>query len=346
MRSRSQSSGVLLTLAAILASLLATGASAETVLGAYIFSRHGDRTSKSTLPTVLTDLGYSQVYVTGQYYRERYLSDSSGSRIKGINPDIITPGQLAAFAPADEVLQNSATAFFQGLYPPVGNVAKSTLRNGTDIEAPMNGYQLMAIEQTFAGGNSEKLAWLQGASKCHNAKGAVGLNHRFLQVSRANVRAYATFLSSWVSPSCQRPTRLQRDSRLCIRHGIELVTDSSSSSFPDPSDISVRFLFNNGSIPYGKFSGLMEKISLSSKEEWCKACGSASGECATNRLGAEPLITQDRGLSTTQAGVVGAMITMGAILAAQALFMLIGGFRFVRKSKVVQVNEVAEKNVV
>ncbi|TPX23793.1 hypothetical protein DIZ76_013136 [Coccidioides immitis] len=478
MRSRSQSSGVLLTLAAISASLLATGASAETVLGAYIFSRHGDRTSKSTLPTVLTDLGYSQVYVTGQYYRERYLSDSSGSRIKGINPDIITPGQLAAFAPADEVLQNSATAFFQGLYPPVGNVAKSTLRNGTDIEAPMNGYQLMAIEQTFAGGNSEKLAWLQGASKCHNAK--VSSNNYFIsepyrellgsttdfykslapmvkntfsqdqvtyknayiifdllnvasihnssdnfpsselltdstysrllelanihefnlaynesepiravsgsvlageiltafkdliyskgEATKLNVQfgAYATFLSFFgLTELSKAYNDFNGIPDYASAMAFELVTDSSSSSFPDPSDISVRFLFNNGSIPYGskpsefalfnqpktvlpwsEFSGLMEKISLSSKEEWCKACGSTSGECAPNRLGAEPLITQDRGLSTTQAGVVGAMITMGAILAAQALFMLIGGFRFVRKSKVVQVNEVAEKNVV
>ncbi|EFW22779.1 conserved hypothetical protein [Coccidioides posadasii str. Silveira] len=436
MPSRSQSSGVLLTLAAISASLLATGASAETVLGAYIFSRHGDRTSKSTPPTVLTDLGYSQVYVTGQYYRERYLSNSSGSRIKGINPDIITPGQLAAFAPADEVLQNSATAFFQGLYPPVGNVAKSTLRNGTDIEAPMNGYQLMAIEQTFAGGNSEKLAWLQGASKCHNAK--VSSNNYFISEPYRELLGSTTDFYKSLAPMVKNTFSQDQITyknayiifdllNVASIHNSsdnfpssELLTDSTYSRLLELANIHefnlaynesepIRAVsgsvlageiltafkdliyskggatkahtrlarlsptlghqcampLNNGSIPYGskpsefalfnqpktvlpwsEFSALMEKISLSSKKEWCKACGSTSGECAPNRLGAEPVITQDRDLSTTQAGVVGAMITMGAILAAQALFMLIGGFRFVRKSKVVQVNEVAEKNVV
>jgi hypothetical protein len=37
----------------------------ETVLGAYIFHRHGDRTSKSWPPVLLTDLGYTQVHASG-----------------------------------------------------------------------------------------------------------------------------------------------------------------------------------------------------------------------------------------------------------------------------------------
>jgi hypothetical protein len=45
----------------IVAASLASAAAAETVIGAYIFSRHGDRTAKSTPPTVLTDLGYQEV---------------------------------------------------------------------------------------------------------------------------------------------------------------------------------------------------------------------------------------------------------------------------------------------
>jgi hypothetical protein len=47
--------------AILLASLAASTASAETVLGVYIFSRHGDRTAKSTPPTSLTDLGFQEV---------------------------------------------------------------------------------------------------------------------------------------------------------------------------------------------------------------------------------------------------------------------------------------------
>ncbi|OAX80792.1 hypothetical protein ACJ72_04870 [Emergomyces africanus] len=145
-------------------------ASAEAVLGAYVFARHGDRTSKSTPPTDLTSLGYQQVFTTGSYYRGRYISPSSDSRILGISPDIVKPNQLAAFAPEDEVLQKSILAFLQALYPPVGNAAKSTLRNGTVVESPMNGYQLIAVEQVSTGGNSENVAWLQGASKCQMAK--------------------------------------------------------------------------------------------------------------------------------------------------------------------------------
>ena len=45
----------------LLASLASTAVTAETVIGAYIFSRHGDRNAKSTPPTVLTDLGYQEV---------------------------------------------------------------------------------------------------------------------------------------------------------------------------------------------------------------------------------------------------------------------------------------------
>ncbi|OJD10491.1 hypothetical protein AJ78_08518 [Emergomyces pasteurianus Ep9510] len=160
------------TLLALTASLAVSApqASAETVLGAYVFARHGDRTSKSTPPTELTSLGYQQVFNTGSYYHGRYISPSSESRILGISPDIVKPKQLVASAPEDEVLQKSTIAFLQALYPPVGNAAKSTLRNGTVVASPMNGYQLIAVEQVSTGGNSENVAWLQGASKCHKAK--------------------------------------------------------------------------------------------------------------------------------------------------------------------------------
>ncbi|KKZ65411.1 acid phosphatase [[Emmonsia] crescens] len=164
---RSQS--MVFALAASLA-VFAPQASAETILGAYVFARHGDRTSKSTPPTELTSLGYQQVFTTGSYYHERYISSSSDSHILGISPDIVKPNQLAASAPNDEVLQKSTIAFLQALYPPVGNAAKSTLRNGTVVEAPMNGYQLVAVERVSTGGNSENVAWLQGASKCQKAK--------------------------------------------------------------------------------------------------------------------------------------------------------------------------------
>lgn len=155
----------LLTLAIGLAS------AQETVLAVYMFHRHGDRTSKSTPPANLTGLGYQQVFDSGSYYRSRYVSTTADRRIHGINSDVVKQSQLSASAPSDTVLENSAQAFLQGLYPPVGSqLGSMRLRNGTTIELPLNGYQLIPVQQVSAGGNSENSPWLQGASNCANAQ--------------------------------------------------------------------------------------------------------------------------------------------------------------------------------
>ena len=147
-------------------SLLAGAEAAETVLGAYIFHRHGDRTPKALAPTNLTTLGYEQVYTSGQYYRTRYLSGAS--KIHGINEDLVKLSQLAITSPVDNVLQSSAMGFLQGLYPPVRTV--QTLGNGNDIQAPMDGYQLIPVNTIETGAGSEDSGWLQDASSCANAK--------------------------------------------------------------------------------------------------------------------------------------------------------------------------------
>jgi hypothetical protein len=152
-------------LAAVL-SMLAGAKAAETVLGAYIFHRHGDRTPKALAPTNLTSLGYEQVYTSGQYYRSRYLSGAS--KIRGINEDTVKLSQLQVTAPVDNVLQNSAQGFLQGLYPPVQTV--QTLANGQDVQAPMDGYQLIPVNTIQTGAGSEDSGWLQDASSCQNAK--------------------------------------------------------------------------------------------------------------------------------------------------------------------------------
>jgi hypothetical protein len=147
-------------------SMLAGAEAAETVLGAYIFHRHGDRTPKALAPTNLTALGYEQVYTSGQYYRSRYLSGSS--KIRGINEDQVKLSQLAVTAPVDNVLQNSAMGFLQGLYPPVQTV--QTLANGQNVQAPMDGYQLIPVNTIQTGAGSEDANWLQDASNCMAAK--------------------------------------------------------------------------------------------------------------------------------------------------------------------------------
>jgi hypothetical protein len=147
-------------------SMLAGAEAAETVLGAYIFHRHGDRTPKALAPTNLTALGYEQVYTSGQYYRSRYLEGSS--KIHGINEDQVKLSQLAVSAPVDNVLQNSAMGFLQGLYPPVQTV--QTLANGKSVQVPMDGYQLIPVNTVQTGSGSEDSGWLQDASSCANAK--------------------------------------------------------------------------------------------------------------------------------------------------------------------------------
>jgi hypothetical protein len=72
---------------AILAALAATPAFAETVLGVYILSRHGDRTAKATPPTKLTDLGYEEVFTSGTYFRHRYVASGASNPIFGMNTE-------------------------------------------------------------------------------------------------------------------------------------------------------------------------------------------------------------------------------------------------------------------
>lgn len=143
---------------------------AETVLGVYLFSRHGDRTAKSTPPANLTDLGYRQIFTSGTYFRNRYIASTASSRIAGVNSDIVKQSQITASAPLDTVLMNSAQGFLQGLYPPVGpTLGSETLRNGSIVQAPLNGYQLIPIQTLTSGTGSENSAWLQGSSNCAQA---------------------------------------------------------------------------------------------------------------------------------------------------------------------------------
>ena len=157
------------TLLPALALLTSTDA-AETLLGAYIFHRHGDRTPKALPPTSLTSLGYSQVYSSGQYYRSRYLTSPS-SNIYGLNTDLVMLSQLSVTAPVDNVIQNSAAGFLQGLYPPVGeNEGVQILANGSAVQTPMNGFQLIPVNIVSTGTGSEDNGWLQDTSGCENAE--------------------------------------------------------------------------------------------------------------------------------------------------------------------------------
>ena len=158
-------------LSVTLAGALAAGATAETVLGVYIFSRHGDRTAKSTPPANLTDLGYREVFTSGTYFRNRYIAPGATNPIFGLNTDLVKESQITCSAPVDNVLQNSALGFLQALYPPVGEtLGSATLRNGSLVQTPLNGYQLIPLQTVSTGAGSENAAWLQGSTNCANAQ--------------------------------------------------------------------------------------------------------------------------------------------------------------------------------
>lgn len=145
----------------------------ETVLGLYIFSRHGDRTPKALAPTNLTSLGADQVFASGGWYRDQYVASDASSPILGLSRDLAALTQLAVTAPpSDNVLQNSAQAFLQGLYPPAGDLSAQELRNETEVTAPLGGYQYIPVNTVATAASSagsENTAWLQGSSGCDNA---------------------------------------------------------------------------------------------------------------------------------------------------------------------------------
>ncbi|KAJ5974779.1 hypothetical protein N7481_008486 [Penicillium waksmanii] len=151
------------TLTVVASLLLADLVNAERVLGVYIFQRHGDRTAKAWPPTKLTSLGYSQEYRTGSFFHDRYISDNSSYQIDGISTDIVNLAQVTASAPQDDDSCKAST-------PPVGSIATDTLRNGSTIQSPLNGYQLIPMSDVRSGSGSEDNTWLQSTSSCSKAK--------------------------------------------------------------------------------------------------------------------------------------------------------------------------------
>ncbi|KAH8697801.1 histidine phosphatase superfamily [Talaromyces proteolyticus] len=462
--------------------------SAETILGAYVFHRHGDRTAKSTPPSSLTDLGYVEVNGHGSYYNSRYIANSSAARILGIESDVVKLSQLAVSSPSDNVLQNSAAGWLQGLYPPAGYASNQTLRNGSKVESPLNGFQLIPISITSTNGGSENSQWLQGATNCQNAESSsndffnsdlfnsyqsssldlyrsvspavngtfnesqltfknaytiwdllnVALIHNstdsnpaLADVSTdtmhqlfllANIHEYnlaynstdavraisGAVLAGQVLTALNSTITGNGKSKLNVQFGAygtflsyfglaglpptnaiftgipdyassmawELVTNatvSANGDFPSTSDISVRFLFNNGTssssadltpyalfggssieIPWDDFVSQTQKFAVTDQQQWCSLCGNTDGACASNTTSsgsgsstpAAASSSNGSGISTAVAGVIGAMVTLGVILGLEALILLLGGLRLVKKgasAAALSTNGAAEK---
>lgn len=152
----------------------------------------------------------------------------------------------------------------------------------------------------------------------------------------------------------------------------ELVTNATVSnvSYPSADEISVRFLFSNGTaasnplteyplfgqsstvISWPTFVSEMNKFAIGDQATWCAACGNTTGTCAasstsssssSSSTGASGSSSGSGGMSRAVAGVIGAMVTLAVILGLEALVMLLGGFRLISKNRLAGARAGAEQ---
>jgi hypothetical protein len=136
----------------------------------------------------------------------------------------------------------------------------------------------------------------------------------------------------------------------------ELVTNVSGTGMPPQSDISVRFMFHNGTsitgstqlqayplfnssattIPWTQFVSYTDKFAISTQSQWCHSCGNTTGICSSDAVAgtdnSSSSSSSSSGMSLAVAGVIGAMVTLGVLAALTALIIVAFGLRIVRKS--------------
>jgi len=145
---------MLRSLAVLLLATELAVAQADTVKGAVIFSRHGDRTWKGAPPTKLTAVGQQQIYNSSTYWRSRWLESGSEYQIVNLSEDVYNSAQFSAATPDQPLLVTSGQIFLQGLYPPLN---KSS-------EHPLSGHQYVPL--TTVPSDSPASIWLKGDDGC------------------------------------------------------------------------------------------------------------------------------------------------------------------------------------
>lgn len=114
---------------------------------------------------MLTNLGLQQNFQVGSDYHDLYISSDSPKKILGISEDKYVPSQISASAPDEPVLLNTATAFLQGLYPPIDtSIASQPLNNGTNYTNPLGGYQYVVLHGEEK--ESPDTIWIKGDDEC------------------------------------------------------------------------------------------------------------------------------------------------------------------------------------
>ncbi len=116
----------------------------------------------------MTNLGTTQNFQVGSDYRARYITAGSPQRILDISEFNYVSSQVYATAPNQGILLNTATAFLQGLYPPLvdlkAEVASQTLNNGSKSTSPLDGYQYVTLQGVP--GSSPDTIWIKGDDGC------------------------------------------------------------------------------------------------------------------------------------------------------------------------------------
>ncbi|KAJ5746135.1 hypothetical protein N7520_011317 [Penicillium odoratum] len=125
-----------------------------------------------------------------------------------------------------------------------------------------------------------------------------------------------------------------------------LETDGDDDSFPDSSDMYVRFFLHNGTdsstefvsfslfgygpsqtyLPWDDFQDEMETISLQSIDEWCLRCNASSVFCAGALDRGDPT-PKKKGMAPAVAGVIGAVVTLVVVGLIAVIGFFICGFR-------------------
>lgn len=138
----------------------------------------------------------------------------------------------------------------------------------------------------------------------------------------------------------------------------ELVTNATAGAGGkySPDDLSVRFFFTNATatadsykqyplfgqqestLSWSAFQSGMLKFAIQDTPHWCNLCGSSTGKCASNTTSSDNGSASSKsapssgGVSRPVAGVIGALVTLVAVLGVQAAIMLFGGLRLMKKS--------------
>lgn len=183
-------------------------------------------------------------------------------------------------------------------------------------------------------------------------------------VFNAQFAAYGTFMSFFgLADLPQVSSDFYGVCNYASSMAFELFTTAKDAS---ADNINVRFLFANGTadadllkpfplfgqkettLSWNDFKNGMNKFAIAGNKEWCGACGNNQGMCASNATTNGDTATaaagDDNGISKPVAGVIGACVTIAAVVIVLGAVVGLGGMRMVKKSTL-QANRAAKAPV-